>query len=293
MSTILAVGEVLWDLLPTGAVLGGAPANFAQHARALGADATMISRVGDDDLGREILARFAAANLPASHVTLDPAAPTGTVTVSLGADGQPSYTIHENVAWDRLTAEPAALMAAAGADVICFGSLAQRAEPSRSAIRALVAATRSDALRIFDINLRQAFYSREVIDASLALANILKLNDTELPVLAKMFALAGDVPAQLAELARRFDLRAIALTRGGGGSLLLADGELAEHPGIAAKVSDTIGAGDAFTAALALGLLKKWPLAEINQRANEVAAFVCTQPGATPKLPNELRQHFA
>ncbi len=293
MSAILAVGEVLWDLLPTGPVLGGAPANFAQHARALGADAAMISRVGDDDLGREILSRFAASGLRADHVAIDSAAPTGTVTVSLGADGQPSYTIHEDVAWDHLTADPAARAFAARADVICFGSLAQRAELSREAIRALVAATPSDALRIFDINLRQSFYSREVIETSLGLANILKLNDAELPVLAEMFALPGDFTTQLAELANRFELRVIALTCGGCGSWLLADGELSEHPGIAAKVSDTIGAGDSFTAALALGLRKKWPLAEINQRANEVAAFVCSQAGATPKLPDELRRRFA
>lgn len=289
---ILSVGEVLWDLLPTGAVLGGAPANFAVHARSLGANAALVSRVGNDEPGREMLERLAAVGLPKTLIAVDAHAPTGTVSVKLGADGQPHYAIHENVAWDAITADASARVIAAAADAICFGSLAQRAPVSRAAIRELIATLPPNALRVFDINLRQSFYSREIIEESLALANVLKLNDAELPVLAGMFRLTGDALEQMAELARRFELRAIALTRGGAGSLLFHEHHWSQHPGIAADVRDTIGAGDAFTAAFVLGLLHRWPLAEIDLRANEVAAFVCSQRGATPPLPEELRAPF-
>jgi fructokinase len=289
----IGLGEVLWDLLPTGKQLGGAPANFAYHAHALGAEGVVISRIGDDALGREIFERLRNLGLRTDGITIDPNAPTGTVSVALDAQGHPSYTIHENVAWDRITADEAALAQAQLADAICFGSLAQRSETSWQNIRALVGATPSPALRIFDINLRQHFYSREIIEASLHLANVLKINDTELPVLAHLFELPGDARGQITELAARFDLRCVALTRGGSGSLLFSNGQWAEHPGLRVAVQDTIGAGDAFTAAMALGFLAGWPLELVNQRANEVAAFVCSQSGATPLLPAELRQIFA
>lgn len=286
MKRIVAIGEVLWDLLPSGAILGGAPANFAFHARALGAEVSLISRVGSDDLGREIRRRYEAAGLAGDTLQVDPTAPTGTVSVELSADGQPNYTIHEHVAWDALAADDAALTAVAKADAICFGSLAQRSSVSRESIGALLAATAPAALRIFDINLRQSFYSRAVLEESLRLANVLKLNDAELPVLAEMFDLKGDDRAQLATLAERWELRAVALTRGSRGALLFSAEGFSEHPGKAApSVRDTIGAGDAFTAMLALGLLAQWPLDVINDRANTVAAYVCSQSGATPELP--------
>lgn len=283
---IVAIGEVLWDLLPSGAVLGGAPANFAFHARALGAEVSLISRVGNDDLGRAIRQRCEAAGVANETMQIDPAAPTGTVSVELSADGQPHYTIHEHVAWDALAADDAALAAVTKADAVCFGSLAQRSAVSRESIGVLLEATTPVALRIFDINLRQSFYSRAVLEESLRLANVLKLNDAELPVLAEMFGLKGDDRAQLATLAEHWELRAVALTRGARGALLLAPEGFSEHPGKAPpSVRDTIGAGDAFTAVLALGLLAHWPLDVINDRANTVAAYVCSQSGATPKLP--------
>lgn len=289
---ILGIGEVLWDLLPSGRQLGGAPANFTWHAHALGGVARMISRVGDDALGHEIIARWQKLGLPVETLSVDAEAPTGTVSVALGDDGQPRYTIHEGVAWDRIVADDAALAAAREADAVCFGTLAQRSGPSRQAIRALVEATRPAALRIFDINLRPPSFTAEVITESLALANVLKLNDHELPVLAEFFELSGAPAEQMAALARRFELRLVALTRGGHGSLLCADGATSEHPGLPTTVCDTVGAGDAFTAALTLGLLRRWPLDEINERANEIAAFVCSQPGAMPALPDELRARF-
>ena len=289
---IVALGEVLWDLLPEGKMLGGAPANFAFHAHALGAESRLVSRVGDDRLGREILQRFSAKGLPIDGLQVDAAAPTGTVSVHLSDDGQPHYIIHEGVAWDAIAANPEAMSYVGGADAVCFGSLAQRSEASRETIRALVAATPSDAWRIFDINLRQDYYARETIETSLGLANVLKLNETELPVLAEMFGLTGESRDQLAALAARFDLRAIALTLGAGGSLLRVGETFSAHAGTPVRVRDTIGAGDSFTAMLSLGLIAGWPADQINERANAIAAFVCSQSGATPDLPEELRVGF-
>ena len=287
---ILAAGEILWDLLPSGRQLGGAPANFAYHAHALGAEARVVSRVGNDPLGCEIVERLGALGLPTDGVSVDPGAPTGTVTVEVQPDGQPRFTIHEQVAWDRIRVDAASLEFAARAAAVCFGTLAQRCAVSGAAIRQLVSQTPTTTLRVFDINLRQHFFSRELVESSLALANALKLNEAELPVLAAMFNLAGDPRAQLAALAGRFQLRAVALTRGANGSLLLADGAWSEHPGLPVKVVDAVGAGDAFTAAWTLGLLARRPLDEINRHANEVAAYVCSQPGATPALPPSLRK---
>src|SRR3954447_7628845 len=190
---IIAVGEVLWDLLPTGKQLGGAPANFSYHCRSLGADARLVTRVGDDDLGREVLEQFRLLGLPTESVQVDPEYPTGTVAVELAPDGQPRFTIREDVAWDRIAADQATLASAAGADAICFGSLAQRSEPSRRAIRALVSATRPGTLRVFDVNLRPPFVDPGVIADSLGLANALKLNDQELPALSTMFGLPEGV----------------------------------------------------------------------------------------------------
>jgi fructokinase len=290
---VLGIGEVLWDLLPAGAQLGGAPANFACHSRALGADAAIVTRVGRDARGREIRERLAGLGLPAGLVQVDELAPTGTVTVELDDAGVPRFTIHEGVAWDGLLATQEAVDVAYDADAVCFGSLAQRREPACGSIRRLVAATRPNALRIFDVNLRQHFHSRETVDESLRLANVLKLNDGELPVLASAYDLGGSVDEQLDALAMRFGLRLVALTRGDRGSRLRGPGGSSDHPGVEVAVRDTVGAGDAFTAALAMGLLLGWPLDETNARANEVAAFVCSCAGAAPALPPRLTAAFA
>jgi len=288
----LGCGEVLWDLLPGGKQLGGAPINAAVHARALGADAFPVGRVGKDALGDGILERLRAMGMPTEHVAVDVEAPTGTVSVEL-AEGQPKFVIHENVAWDRMTADEAALALARRADAVCFGTLAQRGEITRVCIHALVSAAPISALRIFDVNLRQHFYSRDVMEKSLRLANVVKLNDQELPALADMFKWGGSEEAQLVGLALQYDLRAAALTRGARGSALwFGDGSLSEHPGIQSTVVDAVGAGDAFTAALAMGLLSGWDGDKINQHANEIAAYVVTQNGATPKLPKTLVEHF-
>ena len=289
---VIGLGELLWDMLPGGRQLGGAPANFAYHAGALGAEACVISRVGRDADGRGLVARLAQLGIGTACIEEDPVAPTSTVTVSLGADGQPAYTIHENVAWDALVGEAAARQAVATADAVYFGTLAQRSETSRRTIRTLLGLVPPASLRIFDVNLRQHYYSHAIIEESLALADVLKLNETELPQLAEMFHLSGDERAQVDALARRFALRVVAYTRGGRGSLLRASGEWSEHAGLPTIVADTVGAGDSFTAALALGLLAGWPLDMVNERATALAAYVCSQPGATPPLPEPLRAPF-
>jgi fructokinase len=290
--TIVGIGEVLWDLLPAGAQLGGAPANFAWHAHALGAEAQIISRAGKDALGEQIRQRLAEMKLPDDLVQTDPEHPTGTVTVAL-ANGIPEYIIHEDVAWDHIAVTTEALAAVSKADAVCFGSLAQRSSDSRYSIQKLVAATRADALRIFDINLRQQFYNREIIESSLRLANVLKLNDAELPVLAKLFGATGNVKEQIQFFAKQFELRVVALTRGGDGSLLYRDGNWSEQGPIKVEVKDTIGAGDSFTAALCLGLLRGLELDRINAAASQIAAFVCSHAGATPVLPEHLRRLLA
>jgi fructokinase len=289
---LVGIGEVLWDLLPGGPQLGGAPANFAYHARELGAEASAISRVGDDDLGREVLARLKSLGLPMDCVEIDPRAPTGTVTVKVDPNGEPHFTIHEGVAWDNLSGGEAARLAVSRADAVCFGTLAQRLEPSRSTIRSLVRAAPPAALRILDVNLRQHYYSAPLLEESLALSNVLKLNDAELPKISELLKLTGDDRTRLAQLAQRYQLRVVACTRGGNGSLLLANGTWSDHPGITVTVRDTVGAGDSFTAAMALGLLSGWDLDLVNRRANEVAACVASCTGATPSLPASLRQLF-
>lgn len=290
---VVAIGEVLWDLLPAGRVLGGAPANFAFHAHAFGADVTLISQVGKDALGRAVLAQLRAAGLSVELVGIDSHRSTGTVSVKIGLHGQPHYAIRKPAAWDAIVASPRACAAAAGADAVCFGTLAQRATATRDAIRLLLARTPTSALRVFDVNLRQSFYSSAIVEASLAMANVLKLNVDELDVFTRWFKLRGETLDQLAELALQFSLNTVALTRGSSGSLILARGEACEHPGVPVTVRDTVGAGDAFTAALVIGLLHAWPLAKISQIANEAAAWVCSQNGATPPLFPALRAYFA
>jgi len=280
---VVGIGEVLWDVFPDGKKLGGAPLNFSHHCGQLGARAFPVSAVGADAEGEEIRQIFASKNLVGDHVQTDPAHPTGRVNVTL-KDGKPSYEILREVAWDFIRFDSKLRDLASRADAVCFGSLAQRSPVSRASIHEFLDAMRPDALRIFDVNLRQDFYSKEIIKASLQRANILKLSDEELPVLAEMFGLAGEVHAQLQGLREMFGLRLVAYTRGGEGSLLIAADDISDHSGFPTTVVDTVGAGDSFTATLCMGFLQKLSLAEVNRRANQVAAFVCSQAGATPPL---------
>jgi fructokinase len=201
---VVGLGEVLWDILPAGRQLGGAPANFAHHARELGARAQVITRVGSDLLGREVIQRFESMNLCIDAIQLDEVEPTGTVAVKLASEGLPQYTFAESAAWDRLAVNDSALKIVRAADAICFGTLAQRCSVSRLSIRQLVAAAPVSAIRMFDINLRQQFYSREVIEQSLQVANMLKLNNEELSILTPMFSLTGDLREKLDRLTVMF-----------------------------------------------------------------------------------------
>jgi fructokinase len=289
---VIGVGELLWDLLPCGKQPGGAPANFAYHARELGAESLLVSRVGNDPLGREILGHLAGLGLRTDGISTDPTVPTGTAAVSLDQHGKPAYTIQEPSAWDFIEADKNILRKAAQAEAVCFGSLAQRHPAARAAITAVIAATPSSALRIFDVNLRQNYWSPELIRRSVKLANVLKLNDEELPLVAGALGVTADESSALRQIADRFQLRAVALTKGAMGSVLLAGDTMVSRGVSRQAVVDTVGAGDAFTAALAMGLLYGCDLADIQTVATEVAEYVCSCPGATPALSKPLRRAF-
>jgi fructokinase len=286
---IVGLGEILWDLLPGGKQLGGAPANFAYHARTLGAQAYPVSAVGDDDLGHEIIDRLTALDLDPRYVAVVPGRPTGTVDVHLDDKGRPQFVIHENTAWDAIPFTDELATLAARADAVCFGTLGQRSPASRDTIRRFLEATKPDCLHAFDINLRQSYFDAEIIDTLLATADVVKLNNEELPVVAAMLEIDASGSDVFEYLLDRYGLRLIALTSGSRGSVLHAPGRRSEHPGRNVQVADTVGAGDAFTAATVIGLLKHHDLERINAFANTLAAHVCTKSGATPPIPDELR----
>jgi fructokinase len=285
---IVGLGEILWDLLPDGKRLGGAPANFAYVANALGNDGIILSRVGDDAPGREILEELKAKNLSTGQIQIDADRPTGGVSVSL-EDGQPNYKIHENSAWDYMKLSDDWREIALETDAICFGSLAQRTRASRHTIREVVNLTKR--LRIFDVNLRQHFFTSNIVRKSLYVANVVKLNQEELRVVAEMFEIKKLNPVKAAkDLISIFGLKLVCITRGADGSLLVRKNEFSEHAGLKIEVVDAIGAGDAFTAALAHGLLRGWNLDKINEFANRIGAFVASQTGAMPDFPEEFLQ---
>lgn len=298
---VVGLGEVLWDMLPSGKQLGGAPANFAYHARELGGAAVrseVVSAVGDDGAGREIRETLAALGLGDRYLASVPDRPTGSVEVAYAEGAGHTFDIREAVAWDAIPDVPVLAELAGHADVVCFGSLAQRSEISRETIRAFLSRVRPGVLRIFDINLRQHHYSEAVIVASLDAADVLKLNDEDdLTVLSSMIGLDREPEQAARELAARYGLRLVVLTRGGAGSLIYAreQDRFSRHGGCDAVGGcvDTVGAGDSFTAALAVGLLLGRDLDTINEDANRVAAFVCTRAGATPQLPAEIKARFA
>lgn len=284
---IVGIGEVLFDVLPSGEKMpGGAPANFAYISKQIGNDGVVLSRVGDDKNGKEILGELQAKNLSTGDIQIDGKHQTGIVNVTL-ENGQPSYQIVEDVAWDFLELTDNWREVAVNADAVCFGTLAQRSEISRQTIFELVGLTKG--LRIFDVNLRQNYFSSETLRQSFRLANVVKLNHEELPIIATMLDIKGENQVETAKKFRQyFDLQLLCITRGANGSLLLTANEIAEHAGLQVEVKDTIGAGDAFTAGLTHGLLRGWDLTEINDFANRVGAFVASQTGAMPDFPIEF-----
>jgi len=294
--TVVGLGELLWDLFPSGRQLGGAPANFAYITNLLGDTGVPASRVGRDSLGDEVLQRLAQLRLSAANVQRDPIHPTGTVKVEVDRTGQPRFDISQPAAWDFLEWTPAWQQLAGEADAVCFGSLAQRCSQSRSTILKFLQATPPKAVRVFDVNLRQNFYTAQVLAESMKLATIVKLNHEELPKIMRWLELehhhAEDSARYLLSL---HNLKLVCVTRGNSGSLLITPDECNEHPGFKVKVADTVGAGDAFTAALVHGYLRRTSLAQINETANRVGAWVASQPGATPapkasSLPQTLAE---
>ena len=305
---VVGLGELLWDLLPEGRQLGGAPANFSVMSARLGSSAVIASRIGKDDLGRDALAYLAPLPVDLSLIQTDTKQPTGSVSVTLSA-GQAEYVIHEPVAWDLLEFTPQWRDLAAQADAVCYGTLAQREAQSRQTIQAFLAATRPECSRVFDVNLRRPFYSAEVIEQSLLLATVLKLNDAELPLVLDLLGLMrtglsentdddGDGPNPATLLAgarlllRNFDLEMVCVTLGGQGSLLVAhDGE-DRHPGVKTDIVDTIGAGDAFTAALTHFFLQGAPLPVLNEAGNRWGSWAASQAGAMPTLSEAKRDEI-
>jgi len=274
---IVGLGEMLWDLLPSGRQLGGAPTNFAYIITILGDRGVVASRVGDDDLGRKAAARLQSLGMKTSFVQRDTERPTGTVGVQLGRDGQPRFTIHENVAWDFLEWTESWKKLALEADAVCFGSLAQRSIQSRATIAKFVRATHG--IRVFDVNLRQHFYSTEVLRRSIAQATIVKMNHDELPVVSKLLSRKKEFSAaRLLE----FGPKLVCITRGNRGSRLVTETASDEHPGFSVRVRDTIGAGDAFTAGLVHEYLRGSSLEKMNDTANRVASWVASRAGGTP-----------
>ncbi|MFL5341145.1 MAG: carbohydrate kinase family protein [Gemmataceae bacterium] len=286
---ILGIGEVLWDLLPGGPRLGGAPCNFAFHCQQLGHGSRIISRVGCDDLGMRLRDELRALAPPLLElIQSDATHPTGTVRVEIDENRQPRYTITSDVAWDFVEFEKQHEDLARAPSAICFGSLAQRSPVSRATIRTMLDQSHeslSPPIRVFDINLRQQFYDREIIEESLKRSDWLKLNADELPVLANLFDLPRISPSKdLAAIRDRYGLALVCLTRGERGCLVQTAGEEIDLPGIPVEVADTIGAGDAFTAGLVCLTLEGRPLRDAAAFANRFAARVAGEVGATPRI---------
>jgi fructokinase len=281
--TVVGLGELLWDMFPQGKQLGGAPANFAYMTALLGDRGVVASRVGQDHLGKEAIWLLKSSNLDTSQIQQDAVHATGTVLVQVDSKGQPEYRISEDVAWDHLTWSPEWKSLAHSADAICFGSLAQRSSASRATIQKFLQAVRPEAARIFDVNLRQAFFTVEILRESLMQADIVKVNHEELPRIAELFGRTfASEKAAACWLATEFGVKLVCVTRGHRGSLLVCKDRKNEHPGFTVKVADTVGAGDAFTAALVHHWLRQTPLAEMNRAANRLGAWVASQEGAMP-----------
>jgi fructokinase len=291
MPLVVGLGELLWDLLPAGKQLGGAPSNFAYISSLLGNDATVVSRVGNDDLGRELAGRLTQLGLNTNYLQVDDRYPTGTAHVSVDAQGLAEFRIVRDVAWDHIEWSNSLQQLAGRTDIVCFGSLAQRQEPSRSTIHHFVRATRESCLRIFDVNLRQAYYDAVILKTGFALSTVVKVNNEELPVVLQACGLptSNDELADSELLMQHFGMELVCVTRGQKGSLLVNRDRHSEHPGFRVQVADTVGAGDAFTATLAHQYRLGRSLDQINEAANRIGSWIASQPGATPAAsPDEI-----
>ena len=284
-SVVVGLGEILWDLLPSGRQLGGAPANFAYCSHLLGSRGVVASRVGSDEPGKDIRQQLRQAGLTDYFVQSDHLHPTGTVNVEIDQAGQPTFEITYPAAWDFMEWNQKLQELAESAEAVCFGSLAQRSDESRQTIVRFLDAGRPQALKVFDVNLRQSFYSAEIVADSMRRASVVKLNDQELPTIARLLGLPVNdfAPTALA----KFNLRLICVTRGDNGSLLVDRTGTHEHPGFRVQVKDAVGAGDAFTAGLVQELLRGSSIVEMNDTANRMGAWVASCSGAMPRPPVE------
>ena len=281
--TTVGLGELLWDIFPEGRQLGGAPANFAYMTNLLGDEGIVASRVGNDDLGEEAKHRLEHLGLGTSSIQLDPTYRTGVVQVEVDAKGQPKFQIAEPVAWDAFEWTAAWQALAQKTDGVCFGSLAQRSPQSRQTIFSFLKTIRPETTRVFDVNLRQSFYSAQVLADSAKHADIIKLNHDELPTVVQLLGFPfHDEESAALWLRHTFHVKLVCITRGAAGSLLVSEYAKHEHPGIRVHVADTVGSGDAFTAALVYHYLRRDSLATMNEAANRMGSWVASQTGATP-----------
>ncbi|MCH5215476.1 MAG: carbohydrate kinase [Muribaculaceae bacterium] len=286
---VVGMGEALWDVLPEGKKLGGAPANFAYHVSQFGLDSCAISAIGDDVLGAELLENFAQKNI--KHIIETVPYPTGTVQVEIDQAGVPQYEIKENVAWDNIPLTDKLKNLAHNTKAICFGSLAQRNIVSRNTINTFLdeMPKDNDRLVVFDVNLRQGFYNKDILCNSMERCNVLKINDEELVTVSRMFGYPGiDLQDKCWILLGKYNLKMLILTCGINGSYVFTPGNVSFQPTPKVDVADTVGAGDSFTAAFIACILKGNSVADAHKKAVEVSAYVCTQQGAMPVLPPEL-----
>ena len=286
---VVGMGEALWDVLPEGRKIGGAPANFAYHVSQFGLPGIVVSAVGDDPLGDEILENFDSKGL--THKVDKVPYPTGTVQVELDRDGIPMYDIKENVAWDNIPFSPELEEIAKNTRAVCFGSLAQRNVVSRNTISKFLDSMpkNDDSLIVFDVNLRQGFYTKEILCDSMERCNILKINDEELVAVSRLFGYPGiDLQDKCWILLGKYNLKMLSLTCGVNGSYVFTPGKVSFQPTPKVEVADTVGAGDSFTAAFISSILKGESVEEAHSKAVRTSAFVCTQKGAMPLLPDEL-----
>lgn len=285
---VVGLGEVLWDMLPEGRKIGGAPVNFAYHAGQFGIDTMAVSAIGNDKLGEDTIAEMNGKHL--NHIFPSVPYPTGSVQVKLDEKGVPAYDIKENVAWDNIPFTNEIESVARSCRAVCFGSLAQRNAVSRNTIRKFIESTPSGCIRIFDINLRQNFYTSNVIRDSLELCNILKINDEEIMLVSRMFNYdSSNIENVCRTIMEDFSLEMVILTCGTKGSYIFTKGGVSFMPTPKVNVADTVGAGDSFTGSFCAAILRGLPVAEAHKKAVEVSAYVCTQNGAMPEIPESMK----
>lgn len=285
---VVGLGEVLWDMLPEGRKIGGAPVNFAYHAGQFGIDTMAVSAIGNDKLGEDTIAEMNGKHL--NHIFPSVPYPTGSVQVKLDEKGVPAYDIKENVAWDNIPFTNEIESVARSCRAVCFGSLAQRNAVSRNTIRKFIESTPSGCIRIFDINLRQNFYTSNVIRDSLEHCNILKINDEEIMLVSRMFNYdSSNIENVCRTIMEDFSLEMVILTCGTKGSYIFTKDGVSFMPTPKVNVADTVGAGDSFTGSFCAAILRGLPVAEAHKKAVEVSAYVCTQNGAMPEIPESMK----